>query len=109
MHVHKNDVRVHAPYVRLHEDKLEVVKTLDGTWDRCHWQRELAGSVMVVVEKLRLGESTRSYIWGDSGSKDWCYGEARSERWTGLDEYARCKRADYFNSGNVARGFCAMW
>jgi hypothetical protein len=25
-HVHENDDRVHAPSIRLHEDKLEVVK-----------------------------------------------------------------------------------
>jgi hypothetical protein len=33
MHVQENDGRVHAPSIRLHEDsKLELVKTLDGTW-----------------------------------------------------------------------------
>ena len=30
MHVHENGVRVHAPSIPLDEDKLELLKTLDG-------------------------------------------------------------------------------
>jgi hypothetical protein len=51
----------------LHENKLELVKALDGIcgdWEDVSFESldDKLASVMAVVEVLRLGDSTRSHI-----------------------------------------------